>query len=340
MPDDRPSFGQALSDSGLSDSGGFDSPAETVTPDAENVSASSADDTPLTGQPEATPIASPEAGASPSTPAPRGPIPFERHEAVLKNTRTEYEQKLAALSWAQDIPPEQAAQVAAFVQQAAGNPVEFVMSYADALLQNPEHAAALRSYAARTLGTRGVVAQQPPQVAAGPDLGPVLEIDGIPLPTKAQREAQEQDLIRRVVDAVTQEVGGRIAPVESVAQALAQAKEQQAAEQERTTAARSLIETASKWEGWNDHKVELSAALTEAMKQPGYDDTDPAKMGQILRDLYIERVVPKLRTTAQAGLLRDLKTRAGELGSSPAGAKTTQTPNHVRPTWDNVFQHV
>jgi hypothetical protein len=338
--DDRPSFGQALSDSGLSDSGGFDSPAETVTPDAENVSASSADDTPLTGQPEATPIASPEAGASPSTPAPRGPIPFERHEAVLKNTRTEYEQKLAALSWAQDIPPEKAAQVAAFVEQAAGNRVAFAKAYIEDLLQDPSMAAEIRSFAARTLGTRPAQPQQPPQVAAGPDLGPVLEIDGIPLPTKAQREAQEQDLIRRVVDAVTQEVGGRIAPVESVAQALAQAKKDQAENEARVTSARSLMETASKWEGWAEHKAELAAALNEARQQPGYDDTDPAKMGQILRDLYIERVVPKLRTTAQAGLLRDLKTRAGELGSSPAGAKNGAAVAHARPTWDNVFSTI
>lgn len=301
------------------------------------MSASSADDTPLTGQPVATPIASPEAGASPSTPAPKGPIPFERHEAVLKNTRTEYEQKLAALSWAQDIPSEQAAQVAAFVQQAAGNPVEFVMSYADALLQNPEHAAALRSYAARTLGTRGAAAQPQPQQPTGPDLGQVLEVDGIPLYTKQQQDARDQWLIQRVVDAVTQEVGGRIAPVETVAQALAQAKKDQADHEARVSHAKSVIEKASKWEGWAEHKAELAAALDEARQQPGYDDNN---VGQLLRDLYIERVVPKLRMTAQAGVLRDLKTRAGELGSSPAGAKTAATVTHARPTWDNVFSTI
>jgi hypothetical protein len=337
MPDDRPSFGQALAESGATDAGGFDAPVD-ATPDTPDVSASSADDTPLTGQPAATPIESPEAGASPSTSAQvKGPIPFERHEAVLKNTRTEYEQKLAALSWAQDVPAEQAAQVAAFVKQAAGNPVEFVMQYADALLQNPEHAAALRSYAARTLGTRAAAPAAPPQVAAGPDLGPVLEIDGIPLPTKAQRDAHEQDLIRRVVDAVTQEVGGRIAPVESVAQALAQAKKDQADQEQRMTSAKTLMARATKWEGFAEHQKELAAELPAYMAANGYTDE---QVKEALYDLYIERVVPKLRTTAQAGLLRDLKTRAGELGSSPAGAKNPAPTTHARPTWDNVFSQV
>ncbi len=335
MPDDRPSFGQALAESGASDAGGFDAPAETAS-DTPSVSASSADDTPLSGQPVATPTVSPDAGASPSTPDQKGPIPFERHAAVLKNTREEYEQKLAALSWAQDVPSEQAAQVAAFVQQAAGNPVEFVMRYADALLQNPEHAAAMRSYAARTLGTRGPAQPQPTQ-PTGPDLGQVLEVDGIPLYTREQQDARDQWMIQRVVDAVSQEVGGRIAPVETVAQALAKAKQDQADHERRVSRAKSVIEKASKWEGWAEHKAELAAALDEARQQPGYNDDN---VGQILSDLYIERVVPKLRTTAQAGLLRDLKTRAGELGSSPAGAKNGAAVSHARPTWDNVFSTI
>jgi hypothetical protein len=336
MPDDRPSFGQALAESGATDAGGFDAPVD-ATPDTPDVSASSADDTPQNGQPAATPTVSPEAGASPSTP---GPIPFPDHKRVLETARKEHEAALAAererFAWAQDVPAEQAAQVAAFVKQAAGNPVEFVMQYADALLQNPEHAAALRSYAARTLGTRAAAAAQPVQ-PTGPDLGQVLEVDGIPLYTKQQQDARDQWLIQRVVDAVTQEVGGRIAPVESVAQALAQAKKDQADQEQRMTSAKTLMARATKWEGFAEHQKELAAELPAYMAANGYTDE---QVKEALYDLYIERVVPKLRTTAQAGLLRDLKTRAGELGSSPAGAKNPAPTTHARPTWDNVFSQV
>jgi hypothetical protein len=335
MPDDRPSFGQALAESGATDAGGFDAPAETA-PDADGASASSVDSLPASETP-ALATQPPEPGESPSTP---GPLPFDRHKAILEKARADHETALKAererFAWAQDVPPEQAAQVAAFVKQAAGNPVEFVMQYADALLQNPEHAAALRSYAARTLGTRAAAAAQPVQ-PTGPDLGQVLEVDGIPLYTKQQQDARDQWLIQRVVDAVTQEVGGRIAPVESVAQALAQAKKDQADQEQRMTSAKTLMARATKWEGFAEHQKELAAELPAYMAANGYTDE---QVKEALYDLYIERVVPKLRTTAQAGLLRDLKTRAGELGSSPAGAKNPAPTTHVRPTWENVFSQV
>jgi hypothetical protein len=309
MPDDRPSFGQALAESGATDAGGFDAPAETA-PDADGASASSVDSLPASETP-ALATQPPEPGESPSTP---GPLPFDRHKAILEKARADHETALKAererFAWAQDVPPEQAAQV--------------------------EHAAALRSYAARTLGTRAAAAAQPVQ-PTGPDLGQVLEVDGIPLYTKQQQDARDQWLIQRVVDAVTQEVGGRIAPVESVAQALAQAKKDQADQEQRMTSAKTLMARATKWEGFAEHQKELAAELPAYMAANGYADE---QVKEALYDLYIERVVPKLRTTAQAGLLRDLKTRAGELGSSPAGAKNPAPTTHARPTWDNVFSQV
>ena len=53
---------------------------------------------------------------------PKGPIPFDRHEAILQNARAEYEKKYG---WAKDLDPDEIRQAQAIYQHLNGNPKEF-----------------------------------------------------------------------------------------------------------------------------------------------------------------------------------------------------------------------
>jgi hypothetical protein len=135
--------------------------------DSPSESPSGTDDAPQTPPASATtspetPTATTEAGATP-----QGPIPYDRHKAVVDGIRAEADARVARYRWAEEL--EQAgidAQTARdLVQQknwradVEANPIAFIERLAEAARNDPSKAQQVRSVAARILGQR--VAGQP-----------------------------------------------------------------------------------------------------------------------------------------------------------------------------------
>jgi hypothetical protein len=332
-------MGQALADAGFSDAGGFEAaPEPSSAPD--DASTSSVEATHAPGQPAATPTESPETAESPTTP---GPLPFEAHKRILDGAYAERDAlkaKYEAVAWAHGIPPDKAQEIAAFVQDAAGNPVEFFLRYADRLLQHPEHAAAIRSHAARTLGRRDLQSQPSPATSASVENAPpppTMEIDGMALFSTADLAKRDAWLQQQLVQSVTSVVGEQLAPLTSLQRELTTAQERQQAEARAQSTAKSVLDDATQWPGFNEHKTKLAEALTAEMQSGRWKDEE---VGHALRHLYITTVVPTLMQNREADTVRKLRTQA-LTGPSPNGHAPAAAPSpHVRPTWSTVFQTV
>jgi hypothetical protein len=338
VPDDRPSFGQALADAGDSDSGSFESPVESTEAVAADASASSAEAPPTDGTPAAAPTAPPATGESPATP---GPLPFEAHKRILDGAYAERDSLKAEndrLAWARDIQPDQVDRVVDLVTRANGDPVNLFLELGSDLMGNPETAAAIRSQAARFLGMRAPATPQPSQTPApaGTDYPePSMVIDGMALYSPEAMQQMAQAIESRILAAVTPVVGEQIAPVATLAQRLQAAEAHQRATEQAQASAKTVLDDAAKWPGFSEHKTTLATALGAEMASGRWKDEE---VGHALRHLYITTVVPTLVQSGKADLLRDMRHQANTLGQSPAGVQRAAHPtNGRRPTFQEAL---
>ena len=278
---------------------------ETPAPDVETPAAATAQPTPET----------PESPDTPSASA--GPIPFERHKAILENTRTktraEVEAEWQPHAWAKEVPREKLEQAVTFAQQVSSNPRAFWATLTQELLGHPEHGQALRSELARVLGSaRGRPAAEEPEPQ--PDLQAedgrlVYSADQArKLLTWRDRDAQ------RTFDARLAE---RLQPFEQMRQRQEKRdQEDQQREDERTaseSAASQIADMESDWPWFKEqaHKHAVGQVMTE------HEDWSFERAA-----LYVLKTVilPTMKGTDQQAVLNDLKRKAAATSLNPGEA--------------------
>lgn len=177
-------------------------------------------ESPVSG--EAPPAASVQATEQTPTPVPaapvvepKGPIPYERHESILKNARTKTETEIS-----QRFQQQYGAHVE-LGNRITADPVGTVVGLIEGLASHPDHGNAVISALARTLGSRR---------SAGEDSEPQADLqtpDGT-LVYSAQQQARREQWVRRQIE---QQIDQRLQPL--------QAREQQRVAQERVTQAKA-----------------------------------------------------------------------------------------------------
>jgi hypothetical protein len=319
-------MGQALDAAGV----GLEEAPASDTPDVDvssgEASSPSPDSSPAPDDApsDATPIASPP----PAEHTPKGPIPFDRHEAILKKSREDRAAELESLAWAKQVPPEARDRLVAMAQRVEGDPVGFLVELADEVQRDPRHAASLKSYAARLL------AQRRPQ--------PVQTVEDDPMPTadivvdghrwySEQRQAERDQWFAKKLAA---ELGGvvdeRLKPFVSITERVA-AQERIAAETKAVTEfATREFEAVSKLPGFLDHRAAIADAFAAEMaKYPEHEQDAHAPV--VLRDVYHAVVLPTL-TQASADTVRQTLTAkavAGSLGARPTTAASVSRPRSM-----------
>lgn len=324
--DDRPSsFGQALESSGFDASGSTsDAPESTAAPTESTADASSASTVADPSSDAATAAASPTETPQQPEPPP-GPLPYERHKAILDKAYAERDglkAQMESLAWAQQLPAGIGPEFVAMAQRAKGDPVAFLMEFAAQVQNDPRHAAALKSHAARMLGTRSAAPSQvemPEAARSGvPELDAVLD-------------ARDRAMAERLASQLGLVVDERVAPLTDLAQHVAKARAHQAANEW----ADAEIAKVSKFAGFEDNRAEISAVFdAEIAKFPReqWDQMAPI----VLRDAYAAVVPQKLSTSSGQQLLKTLtaKASASSLGTSPTVAATATRPR----SWGDAFK--
>lgn len=247
----------------------------------------------------------------------KGPIPFERHAAILKNAREKAQTEIVAKVEQMFGPGIQ------LQQQLRANPIGTLTQLIDEAMADPNLGPQIVSHAARTLSTmrgRKAADQEPQADAEAPD-GSLYYSEG-------QKAKHAQWLQRQLMT----EVERRIAPIEQERQ---QRVQQEALEGQRAAIRDTVGSRLSAWRerpGFTEHE----AAIAEA--QQGYvaQGIDP---WNAMAFAYTDIVVPKLRADTQTTFVKAAVAKAKASTANPA--TTAPAPAHGRPTtWDEAFKQV
>ena len=266
-------------------------------------------------------VASADAIVPPATETPtaqpssdeRGPLPFERHKAILDGAYKERDQYKSQLDgwkdyeWVRGIPPTEFREAVTKVQRAASDPVGFFQDlYAD-LANHPTHAQQLRSVAAKMLGSG--------RTSKEADLSPDVEItdgQGQVVGRTFSAERVQALMQRAVQDALTKEVG----PIKSEFEQR-RAKQQADEAHARQNAEVDRLEASIK-KLVGDDEESLRKVGELLAQNPTLDPYDAAV------EVFNSHVRPKLTTQAKSDELDSLKRKAAASGINPATAVVAQ----------------
>lgn len=286
----------------------------------------------LTGNPDPTPAQTAQPAPAPATvepeivagqvaPAPpdtRGPIPFDRHQSVVQNTRE-----------------KTAREVVGQVQQHYGPGIEFqsrlradptgtISQLITEAVSDPSMGQQIRAHLARTLGAMRNKPAEEPQ----PDL---QTADGELVYSAGQHHKREQWLRQQMAEEVNQ----RFAPIEQERQARAAEAEQQQRQQETRQMVTSRLSAWEQQPGFKDHEADIQVRQLEYVNQ-GMDTW--SALGLAYSTVIHEKFVPKVRAESQSTLRAAAFAKANGSSSNPASVAPSTLP---RPkNLDEAFSQV
>lgn len=179
----------------------------------------------------------PDPNATPDPSATQGPIPFAVHKTALDNARTKaaneaiqsYRQQYG---WAEQIPQKTLQDFSHIANRMSQNPAAFLENYFQEAANHPQHGPAVRSWAARVLGSRSSQAQTP-------DLTPDVQIVGPDGQVSGSTFSAER--VQAIVQhAVADAIGKHVTPLQQAESQRQQQARQQAAQQQQQQIAQQL----------------------------------------------------------------------------------------------------
>ena len=307
----------------------FDSlPPEAWSEPAESAASPPADpqstDTPTVPPAEATPPPAP-GQVDGEAPQDSGPIPFDRHKAILeteRQKRTDLDAKWQRVQWADALvdagkTPEQIQEALGLFDSIRGNPIEFLGKFHDLLRNDPEYGQSVRSWAGKVLGGgRQPVEAVNPQ--GDPEPGPDFQDEkGTPFFSAPQLQ-KWQTWRERQFEAKQSE---RYQPLIDAHQ------QAQAAEQQRQSDARDTQRAISEVDKIKAKPFydELKPDIAARMKESNWTESPLEAYVAVLTT----KKLPTLTADAKAQTLAELKTHAAASSAKPSTAASA-TPTKPR----------
>jgi hypothetical protein len=251
---------------------------------------------------EAAPIAQPLGDGSTASTEPKGPIPYERHEAILRGER----EKRKALEWAANVNPDQFRKMSEWYELADRNPVEFYRRFEAGLKQHP---------------TWGQYIQPPqqPQTQSEPEPEPDLVAEnGQPVYSAAQlRKWQGWN------NAKTK------AEFQSMVSPLLQDKQQSQIQAQAQDFAKRWIDELSGLDGFEELRGDIAKRLKEDRRLSPLTAYKRA---------YAETYKPKQAQASRDTLLAEMNQKAHANTANPnAAAATPKSAKDM--TWEEALAH-
>ncbi len=236
-----------------------------------------------------------------------GPVPYARFKEV-NDAAGLSKKELEQLAWAKGIQREHGESVAAFYQRITKDPLSILEYEVRDLLSNPQPAAQVRSWAARTLGTRvagsaPVEAQEPQPDVQLTDGSWVYSAAGL----KARDDWRDQQVDSRI--------DARLKPIQQAtetSQQFIQRQQAKAIKTQANTDAQAAVAALSKNPHFEKHKGDVRSVMLS---------NDRLTLEQAWAQVFIEKVMPTLSVQQADGLRQ--KVQAGSANPSrPSGAAT------------------
>jgi hypothetical protein len=245
-----------------------------------------------------------------------GPIPYTRFKEVNDKAGS-LAKELETLAWAKGADPNLTRGAMDLITRARQNPLAFAEEL-ETLKDHPVHGPALRSWAARTLGTRA--ASRPTETDVDAEPMPDLEFEDGRKAYSAERQQQREQWLQRQWDA---KIDAKIEPLAKRGQATDEYVANQVYSgikvQAETTAKTEIESLAKQYPQFNDHRKDV-AAVMEA--NPSYT------LKQAWSEVFVDKVGPQLASQQAASVTK--KVQAGSANPArPSGAHTT-APGSIR----------
>jgi hypothetical protein len=270
-----------------------------------------------------------------------GPIPLERHKAILESTRKKAADEALATwrqshGWAEQIPQQQFQDLMAFAQRAS-QPQEFIRDYVGALLRDPVHAPQVRSELARFLGTRPAAA--PAQHAEPQADVPLVDAAGTPTgqytySAKAMAEWRAWNNAQ-----LKAEMAQDIAPLQKAYQESQHREKVAEMTQQATAQADSFLKTMRAKPHFTDHEAAIKAKAAELLTAAdGQQMQMPAHEAvmQAYIDVLTGSILPGAQQTATQAAIDTLKQKA--VASTTTAAASAPAPRRFS-TFDEALRH-
>jgi hypothetical protein len=318
----------------MEDSTGGNTAASAPTSFATADWSSDASPAPESSQQTTTPSAAEQPTAA-SEPAPAGDdrspfIPRARFDEV--NTKAnELKQWREQYAWAESVDRQKVEQAVELANLYSTDRAGYIRTLLSEAINDPQLAPAIRSEAARLLGTR---AQSAPTPDAPVQMVPVQLEDGtvVNMPRDPNAwMAQQRASLQAEMDA-------KYAPALSAADKLQKAEEHYAQSQEAQRFATSFGGDLTKL----PHFAELKDTIREGLSKAQLASDHPAEVRAAALQVYIqalsEKVLPNLSTKAQSQLLDSLQQKAAASNSVNPGSAAPSTPRSVTKFTDASLQ--
>ena len=279
-------------------SAGGDSPTPQTDSSTEQVTTPAAETTgaPTTQeQTAAAPTTSTETGEIPPA---GGPLPWERHKAILEKTRKEYDEKLAKLSWAEKLGPQDPEKVAErlrVLELAEKYPAEFAARIA----KDPRFSQYL---------------QPPTPQPKAPTQDEQMPTPDIELEDGRKFYSADQQF--KLMEWQQRQIEKRYAPIET------QFRGQQAWNTALQKNAQ-LLADARTWEGFTENEAAIKAAMMKDVRAT-------------LESAYRNVVIPKLKSDRAAIDAEARKTILAELNSKSSAS--TEQPGRTAVTAPKTYR--
>lgn len=276
---------------------------ETTTPDPGKAA-------PVTGEqpPDAT-VQAPGSETPPATAVPdaKGPIPFDRHEAILKNTRAKTEQEVGQ-RFQQQYGPH--VELGSRIQQ---DPVGTVVQLVNELSSHPQYATEVISALARTLGARRgmAAAEEEPQA----DL---VTADGQTHVYSAEQQAKREQWLQRQW---MKQLDERLSPLQQREQASQERERYEYAVKDAHTRMGKVLEPFKALPEFKENQAAI-AAKTSAYMDEGHDPQ--TALGLAVANVLRDVVLPNRTAQSRNELVAQAVAKA--TGSTTVPGQTPAAP--------------
>jgi hypothetical protein len=244
-----------------------------------------------------------------------GPVPFDRHKAILESERAklaDVEAKWKRVEWAnelveQGLTPEQAKQALAIHGHLAGNPAAFFESFLHQAQAHPELAQQVRSIAARVLGAgAGPSGQDDPEPQ--PDFY-TEGADGSRIPFMSAPQMQKW---REWHDRAQQrKLDERFGPIEQAEQARAQAAAVAQYRDQVTSEVKAELTALRQQPHFKEHEADVRTYMESQQWR--------VSLTQAWLHVLQTKVLPTLSQTARDAAIADMQKRAHASSVNPKG---------------------
>ena len=256
-----------------------------------------------------------QASTDPVVDDPRSPfIPRTRFDEVNTQKKAA-EEALKQYDWAKELKPDEVQGLATWAKSLKTNPVEAALHLLTQLEADPQHAQALRSHAARMLGTR-----KQAEPAADPEPEPDLQAPDGTLVYSANRQREWREWNnKQLTSTLTKSFEDKLQPLQHVAQTF-QAREKQA---QAFTEVGTVLAQYRADPVFKAHEADIKAVLAADPELAALAERNPKlALKYAFQEVRLTKVVPQQLKDSEGKTLANLQQRAVAATTNPASASS------------------